>query len=148
MKLALALLLAVVLAFAGITWAALEVGGGVAVVETRAEDGSTHVWFVEDEGVLWLEAGTPENGWYQDVLRDPALGFHTRGRAGRYRAAPRQDRERQRWLRGQLAAKYGWRDRWVSLTVDPEHSIAVELVLGREDQAMPLGRERQAKPLE
>ena len=135
MRTALALLLAGVLAFGGITWAALEVGGGVAVVETRAPDGSTrstHVWFVEDEGTLWLEAGTPDNGWYQDVLRDPVLAFHSEGRAGRYRAEPSEDRERQRWLRERLAAKYGWRDRWVSLYVDQQRSIPVKLALSRQ----------------
>ncbi len=135
MKIAIGLLLAGVVAFAGITWAALETGGGVAIVETRAPDGSTrrtHVWFAEDGGGLWLEAGTPENAWYQDVLRDPAVNFHTARRAGRYRAQPTQDRERHGWLREQLAAKYGWRDRWVSIFVDPQRSIAVRLVLARE----------------
>lgn len=135
MKIALALLLGVAVAFAGVTWAALELGGGVAVVETRAEDGSTrstHVWFVEEGGELWLEAGTPENGWYRDVQRDAVVGFHSEGRVGRYRAEPSADRERHRWLRERLAAKYGWRDRWVSLYVDPERSLAVQLVLARE----------------
>ena len=135
MKIALALALALTLAFGAITWAALEAGGGVAVVETRAEDGSprsTHVWYVEEDGELWLEAGTPENAWYQDVLRDPVLGFHSEGRVGRYLAEPSEDGERHRWLRERLAAKYGWRDRWVSLYVDQDRSLAVRLMLARE----------------
>jgi len=143
MKIALAGLLAVVLALGGITWAALQVGGGVAVVGTRAPDGSTrstHVWFVEEDGGLWLEAGTPENRWYQDVLRNPAVSFHTAGRAGRYRAEPSADRGRHRWLRERLSAKYGWRDRWVSLYVDPERSLAVQLVPARELRGDPTGR--------
>ena len=106
------------------------------MIETRAPDGSaraTHVWFVDDGGTLWLEAGTPENSWYQDVLRDPAVSFHTDGRAGRYRAEPTEDRERHRWLRQRLSEKYGWRDRWVSLYVDQERSLAVRLALGRDN---------------
>ena len=135
MKIALGLLLAAVAAFAAITWVALEAGGGVAVVETWAADGnprSTHVWFFEGEDGLWLEAGTPENGWYQDVLRDPALSFHTEGRTSRYLARPSEDHERHAWLREQLAAKYGWRDHWVSVYVDQERSVAVQLVLAPE----------------
>jgi hypothetical protein len=135
MKIALALVLGLSLVFVAITWAALEAGGGVAVVVTRAEDGSprsTHVWYVEEEGEFWLEAGTPENAWYQDVLRDPVLGFHAEARVGRYLAKPTEDRVRHRWLRERLAAKYGWRDRWVSLYVDQGRSLAVRLVLARE----------------
>lgn len=141
MKWALGLLSGVVVTLAAITWVALELGGGVAVVETRAADGSTrstHVWFVEDGGQLWLEAGTPENAWYQDVLRDPAVSFHAAGRAGRYRAEPDPGRERQRWLRERITARYGWRARWVALYVDPEGSIPVRLSLRRERAARPL----------
>ena len=138
MKIVFGLLLAALAALAGITWVALETGGGVAVVETRAPDGSirsTHVWFIADGGGLWLEAGTPENGWYRDVLREPAVSFHTEGRAGRYLARPSDDRERHDWLRERLADKYGWRDRWVSVFVDQEHSIPVRLALSREHRA-------------
>lgn len=143
MKIAIGILFAALAAFAGITWAALETGGGVAIVETRAPDGSTrstHVWFVEDKGGLWLEAGTPENGWYRDVLREPAVGFHTDGRVGRYLAQPMKDRERHDWVRERIAAKYGWRDRWVSLFVDQDHSIAVELALARNRRSPRLER--------
>lgn len=51
------------LAFGGITWVALE-ASDVARIETRAPSGearTTHVWFVERDDGLWLEAGTPEN---------------------------------------------------------------------------------------
>ena len=130
LKIALASLLAFVLAFGGITWVALE-SSDVAVVETRRSDGSarsTHVWFVEEDGVLWLEAGTPENGWYVDVLRDPHLSFRADRRAGSFVARPLpEDPERHAWLRERLADKYGWRDTWVSVYVDQSRSTAVRL---------------------
>jgi len=138
MKIVLGILLGLVVGFAGVTWLALEAGGGVAVVETRAADGSTrstHVWFVEDGEELWLEAGTPENRWYQDVLREPVVSLVREGRIGRYVAEPTEDRERHRWLRGRLTQKYGWRDRWVSFYVDQERSLAVKLALRREAPA-------------
>ncbi len=83
------------------------------------------MWFVEREGVLWLEAGTPENPWFVDVGRDPRLGFQSDGRVGRFvaRAVPEQSRA----VRDALSAKYGLRDRWVGLFVDASRSVAVRL---------------------
>ena len=42
-----------------------------------------------------------------------------------------------RWLRQRLSEKYGWRDRWVSLYVDQERSLAVRLALGRDNPKQP-----------
>ena len=67
--------------FAAITWLALE-SGGVAVIETRAPDGTTHathVWTVERDGALWLEAGSPSNAWFADLTRDPHLRLRVDG---------------------------------------------------------------------
>jgi hypothetical protein len=129
-KTALAVLAALAAAFAGATWWALE-SGGVAVVETRAPDGSlrsTHVWYAEPDGELWLEAGTPENGWFEDVRRDPTLGFRAEGRTGRYLAQPLEEPGAHERIRSLLRRKYGLRDRWVGLLVDTSRSVAVRLV--------------------
>lgn len=115
--------------FAGVTWWALE-SGGVAVVETRRPDGgtrATHVWFVEQEGVLWLEAGAPGNGWFSDVQRDPALRFSFAGVSARYRAVPVADPAHRTALRDALRERYGLRDAWVGMFVDGERSMAVRL---------------------
>lgn len=111
------------------TWWALE-AGGVARIQTRSVDGtvrSTHVWYVEPEGALWLEAGAPENGWFRDVLEDPHLTLDAEGHSGRYRAVVEDTPEAQRRVRALLREKYGWRDRWVGLFVDSSRSIAVSL---------------------
>jgi hypothetical protein len=126
--LALALLLVALLA---ITWWALE-ASGVARVETRAADGtlrSTHVWFVEDDDTLWLEAGSRDNGWYRDIRRDPQLWIDTGDGRQAWRAHPVDDTQRQQRLRAQLRAKYGVRDWWVGWLVDSSQSIPVRLEL-------------------
>lgn len=122
-------LLGVVAALGLFTWWALE-SSEVVVVTTRAEDGSareTHVWFAENRGELWLEAGTPENPWYLDILEDPRLRLRAEdGPAADFVARPMPDRSPD--VRKLLSAKYGVRDRWVGLFVDSSRSIAVRLV--------------------
>jgi len=116
--------------FAAVTWIALE-SGGVAIVETRKPDGSvrsTHVWFVERGGDLWLEAGAPENPWFLDAQRDPRLGFRAEHTSGQFVAEPADDPTRHREIRALLRAKYGWRDRWVGMLVDSTQSRAVRLI--------------------
>ena len=73
------------LGFIATTWWALE-SIGVATVETQQADGAlrqTHVWYVEPDGELWLEAGTPENGWFRDALESPVLTFESERLSGR-----------------------------------------------------------------
>lgn len=130
MKLALGSALALVVAFVAITWLALE-AGGVAIVETRAEDDSaraTHVWFVEPDGELWLEAGSKQNPWFADLGRDPQLSLRVDGRVRRYVAERRDDAESRARVRALLREKYGLRDAWVGLFVDQSQSLVVRLV--------------------
>jgi hypothetical protein len=129
-KIALGALFGAALVFAAVTFVALE-SSDVAIVETLRADGTTratHVWFIEEDGVVWLEAGTPENGWYVDVQRNPTLAFRAEGRDGEFVAHPLPgDRARHGRLREQLRGKYGWRDAWVSVYVDQSRSLAVRL---------------------
>ena len=129
MKLAFALLAALVLGLAGATWWALE-SGGVAVLETRRADGAprrTHVWVAEEEGELWLEAATPERAWLQDVQRSPEVVLTRGARAERFRAVPAPgERERAR-VRALLRRQYGLRDAWVGLVQDTSRAVAVRL---------------------
>jgi hypothetical protein len=87
-KVVVASLAAALVLLVAFTWWALE-SSGVAILETRAADGSlrsTHVWFAEPDGELWVEAGAPDNAWYRDVQRDPRVSFTASGRSGRYLA--------------------------------------------------------------
>lgn len=133
LKIGLGVLAAVCLGFGAITWWALE-ADGVAVIETVSPDGSpreTHVWFVEPDGELWLEAGSPTNPWYLDVQRDPALKFRSDGRVDNTLARPSDSTADRDRIRSLLRKKYGLRDRWVGLFVDSSRSVAVQLAPAR-----------------
>ncbi|MCP4005284.1 MAG: hypothetical protein GY725_13920 [bacterium] len=130
MKSVLITLGALFIAFGATTWWALE-SGGVAVVETRSPEGvvrSTHVWYTEPDGVLWLEAGTVDNPWFTDVQEHPELVFRAGGLSGRYVAQRVDAPSGHDKIRSLIRQKYGLRDRWVGLLVDTSGSVAVQLV--------------------
>ena len=130
MKIALFVVLLDLLALVGFTYWALE-SDGVAVVETAKADGSvrsTHVWFATTDGALWLEAGKPENGWFQDVQREPHLWLTRDGQRERFLAEPLPNPEGHERVRAMLREKYGLRDRWIAFLFDTSRSVAVRLV--------------------
>jgi hypothetical protein len=133
MKAIALLLLGSLVLVIGTTWWALE-ADGVGIITTRAADGTlraTHVWFAENEGELWLEAGTPENPWFLDALRDPQVSFSALEYSGAYVAEPIESPHARDRIRMLLRSKYGMRDRWVGLFVDSSGSVAVRLVPDR-----------------
>jgi len=118
------------LAFVGVTGWALE-SGGVAVVETRRPDGSTrstHVWYGTNDGELWLEAGAPENSWFEDIQTSPRVVLRIEGKPGVYVAEPIRDPSGHDQIRRLLREKYGLRDWWVALIFDTSRSVAVRLM--------------------
>jgi hypothetical protein len=129
MKRALGAITALVLAFAAITWWALE-SSEVAVIETRAPDGSmrsTHVWYVEPGGTLLLEAGTPDNPWFVDAKQRQRVRLTVGDTSAEYIAEPLPGKPDHDRVRALLREKYSWRDAWVGLLVDTSGSIAVVL---------------------
>jgi len=117
-------------AFVATTWWALE-ADGVLVIETLREDGSvraTHVWYVEEAGQLWLEAGSPENGWFVDVEARPGVIVRWEEGPREYGALPASSAPNHDWIRSAIRAKYGFRDWWVNRIVDTSESVAVRLV--------------------
>jgi hypothetical protein len=132
-KKVLATVAAALLGFVALTAWALE-SGGVAILETRRADGGvreTHVWFVVRDGELWVEAGSPDNGWFVDVQQQPLLAFRSDEESGAlsgsYRARIDPDPGAAPRLRGELRDKYGFRDLWVGMLVDSSRSRAVQL---------------------
>jgi len=118
------------LAVGAVTWWALE-SHDVAVVETRRADGQirmTHVWWVTADDRLWLEAGSPSNGWFVDVSASQHIAIQRDGPSTEYVAVPISDPTHHRWIRSMIREKYGFRDLWVNLLVDTSESIAVRLV--------------------
>ncbi len=129
MKAAIVTLASSLAVFGLVTWWALE-ASGVAVIETHTPDGtlrSTHVWFAEPDGELWLEAGTPDNAWFQDIQQNPTVSFSAPRRSGRYAAHPIAGPSSHKKIRSLLRQKYGLRDWWVGLLVDTSGSRAVRL---------------------
>lgn len=120
---------AVVLAFAATTLVALE-GKDVAVLHTRDDTGGarrTRVWVAEKDGALWVEAATPERGFYRDLLLRPELDVEHAGRAQRMIARPEPGPAGHDGIRALLRDKYGWADCWVALLQDTSRSVAVRL---------------------
>ena len=117
------------LGFAAVTGLALE-SGGVAVLETRAPDGTprtTRVWVAEEDGSLLVEAASAERPWYRDVLLDPMVSLRREGHVEAFRAFPEPGDAGHLRVRELLRARYGWRDAWVGLIQDTSESIAVRL---------------------
>ena len=136
LKLASASLLALLLLFAGVTWAALE-ASGVAVLETRAADGTTRrtrVWFAEHDGAIWLEAATPEREWLHDVQRSPHATLQRGSEVESLEALPSTEIGSHETIRDLLRTRYGWRDWWVGLLQDTSQSVAVRLVHPSEER--------------
>ena len=122
-------LLAALLAGAGCVWWVLE-SSGVTVIETRRPDGTprnTHVWFADVEGLMWLEAATPDQKWYRDVQRDSRVVLRQDGYERPYVALPFPGPQAQRYVRSLLREKYGLRDRVLGWAVDTSKSVAVRL---------------------
>ena len=129
MRNALAGAAAPVLAFVALTWLALE-SGGVGIIETTGEGGvprRTHVGPVEIEGDVWLEAGTPEGGWYLDIAHEPELSLEREGSRRSFRAVPVPTEAARRRVRAALRERFGWRDRRVGMFIDSSAAVAVRL---------------------
>ena len=139
-KILIGIVVGSLLIFVIFTWLALE-AGGVAILETQTADGSmrsTHVWFAmpDDENggddlELWVEAGTPENGWYADIQERARLTLTTNSEmevSGRYLAEPVPGEASHQKIRTLLRQKYGIRDWWIATIFDTSHSIAVRLI--------------------
>ena len=120
----------IVLGVVLLTWWALE-WSSVAVLETQSADGtvrSTHVWYAEPDGEIWIEAGTPENGWYVDVQEDPVVSFSTPERSSEYVAQIIPGHEAHLRIRDLLREKYGFRDWWIGVLFDTSQSVPVRMV--------------------
>jgi len=112
------------------TYAALEIGG-VLVVETQSGEGGearkTHVWFVEEAGVLFLEAGNPDNPWVRDLDGASTLKLSGGSLDGEYYFTIHEDPDNHRRIRSLMRSKYGWRDRWISLLFNVSESRLVQI---------------------
>ena len=116
--------------FAMLTWWSLE-SGGVAILDSQTANDtvrSTHVWYAESNGELWVEAGTPQNPWFMDVQDDPAVRLLTAEGSTEYIAEIIPGEDAHNRIRSLLREKYGFRDWWIGAIFDTSQSIAVRMV--------------------
>ncbi len=117
------------MAFIAVTFIALE-QDGVILVETRAEDGTprvTHVWFAEDQGGVYLEAGNPNNPWVGDLESLKQIRITGEALDGDYEFSVHDTPEHHQAIRTLMRAKYGWRDAWIDILFDTSQSSLIEL---------------------
>jgi hypothetical protein len=129
-RLIIAGIVLVVGAFVGTTWWALE-WSGVALIGTQQPDGeirTTRIWHATYQGEVWLEAGSAESPWFEDLENSRAVILTIDGKSHPYRAEPVPNPEGHEKIRKLLRQKYGLRDRWVGLILDVSPTLAVRLV--------------------
>ena len=130
MRRVLRLLIAAAVAYALVTYVALELND-VARLRTKTDTNSwreTHVWVANGEGgTLWLEAATPTRAWLLDLQQRPDVELDHGGTTATWRAVPVDGPEAQALVRSLLREKYGWADRWVGLLQDTSQAVPVRL---------------------
>ena len=111
------------------TVVALELGE-VVMVETSGVVSSvarqTHVWFIEIDDKILLEAGNPQNSWVQDLVAGGELRLVGQRLGGGYSYSLNGPESHQQ-IRDLMRAKYGWRGWWISLIIDTTESTMIEI---------------------
>ncbi len=127
LRVALMTLAGVLSLLAAITYSALE-WDEVAYLTTGTSTTprTTHVWFIENESSIYLEAGHPDNPWVQDIKKSHKVHFASDAMAGDYDIHQR-DQTTHETIRRLMRKKYGWRDWWISLIFDTSQSYLIEL---------------------
>jgi hypothetical protein len=132
------------LAFGGVTLAALE-GREVVRLRTRGANGAEHetrAWVADADGYEWVEAANAERPFLQRIQAGGGVDLWRDGAWRSCTATPEPPPAGHARIRGLLAAKYGWADRWIGLLADTSGSWAVRLDC-RAPPARPAGRRRQ-----
>jgi len=112
------------------TYIALE-QSDVLVVETfdksLQQPRYTHIWFVESEGGIYLEAGHPQNPWVQDLANQHTIGIQGDNLDGWYAFNIDKSDEAHLNIRTLMREKYGWRDWWIAVLFDTSQSQLLTL---------------------
>jgi hypothetical protein len=131
MKKVLFILLAVVVAIGSafaMMMVASETGEVVELTIPTADGASTvRLWVVDLDGVQYLRAGHAEAGWYQQLERATSVEVARNGVSAEYLAVPSIDVREE--VGSQMLAKYGWRERYISMLVGGrEGSVPIALL--------------------
>lgn len=118
------------LMFGLVTYLALELGDVLTVATTNHNTGEprkTHIWFVQEDGQVFLEAGNPSNPWVQDIQTQPTVELTGDAITGQYDLHIVEDDTGHHKARSLMRAKYGWRDVWVAALFDTSESKLVSV---------------------
>jgi hypothetical protein len=121
-------LFAAILGFAGLIFAASELGGEGVTLYTTDASGAEHetpLWVVELDGAQYLRAGDGASAWLARLRVIPDVKVERGGEVKRYRAIP--EPEQVAAVDTLMAEKYGVADRIVDIMRDPANSVAVRL---------------------
>ena len=124
----------VVLSLGAITYIALE-ASDVAIAHTISRIGeprATHIWFIETDHGLILEAGHPDNPWITDLHAGSTLHVTIDSQRHEYETEFQSNRHTQ--IREEMRRKYGWRDVWVGFLFDVSKS---QRLIARKVNASP-----------
>ena len=103
--------------------------GEVVVLHTldaSGADKTTRIWIVDHADLQWLRAGSIESAWYRRLIAQPHVRLERAGKSADYLATPSP--ENRQTINGQMRAKYGWRDIFISWMVGGRDS-AVPIIL-------------------
>jgi len=116
-------LIVLVAAFGVLQYVASE---RVEVVTLKTKSGSeTHLWVIDHDNHTYLRAGSPRAGWYAEVRTDPDVTIVRNGASLNYHAVPRP--EVRDLVNKLMREKYTWGDRVISVMIDRDTSVPVEL---------------------
>ena len=97
--------------------------GEVAVLYVTDAEGTLHetrVWVVDHDGAIFIRGGSQPGGWSERAAANPDVRFARKGETRAYRAVPNPSDSMRETINGLFAAKYGWRDLYISYFVaDP-----------------------------
>jgi hypothetical protein len=123
-------LLALVVAFLGLVYAAME-SGEVVVVRAADAQGATHetrLWVVDTDGFAWLRTGDPDNPWLVRVRANPEIEVVRDGESRRFHAVPTTEPAVRDRINALTLEKYGWAERLLrAIALRPERATAVRL---------------------
>lgn len=129
MRPALAAAFGVLAVFAGVTLIALE-AGEVVVLRTHDDQGTpreTRTWVADDAGTAWIEAANGDRPFLRQLRTAPDVELRRGGAWRPCRGTEVSNPEGHLRIRRLLAAKYGWKDRWIGLLADTSSSHAIRL---------------------
>ncbi len=128
-RVGLGIAIAIVL-FGGSILFASEQGDEVVTLlsfDLEGKGGETRLWVVNDAGHAWLRAGQPDSSWLQRIQRVPEVVVRRAGGEARYLAVPVPEPAATERINTLMRERYGFWDRWISLTHDDARCIAVRL---------------------